>query len=319
MNARTQGFHRHFATDSRHGYPAVMHLGIDIGGTSVKVAACDSRGNWATGASDPYSRPDTRALIVAIRSAVDRVRTQCGHTFAASPVHTVGLAVPGILDEARGEITTAVNVPGLVGAPLKDLVSSALGQSSLALRCFTDAHAAGLDVMESETPRLTARLLAISLGTGVGACVLDDGVPVLISGRSPGHLGHIDVTIHEHARQAPLGPDGGRGGLEAYIGLPALVARLGCTQANLCEKLAQDPVPLLALARAIRIAHAIYRPQHIRLVGGVGIQLKAFLPALQTDIARDLTSLARPSWTLACGESVFHAAKGAARGSAPPH
>lgn len=289
-----------------------MHLGIDIGGTCVKAALLDGAGRASTASSDSYARPDVTTLVAAIGQAWGQLRVGAAH----EQIEGVGLAVPGLLDDARGEITASVNVPGLVALPLRELLARALGQTPPPLQFFTDAQAAGIDLLATQTPQPTGRLVAISLGTGVGMCVLDDGKALVLTGRSSGHLGQIDVTIQEPGREPPIGPDGGRGGLEAYIGLPALVARLGCTAETLAEKLSKDPVPLLALARALRIVHAIYRPQHIRLLGGVGIRLESFLGMLREHVSADLSSVARPGWTLACGTTPFHAALGAARGSA---
>lgn len=281
---------------------SVHCLGIDIGGTSVKVALPTG----STASSDSYSRPDFQTLVQAIRTAVHRLNL-------GAPIKAVGLAAPGLYDPSRGEITASVNVPGLVGQPLQALIREALGASLPPPVVLTDAHAAALDLLETESSRPVGRLLAISVGTGVGAAVLDDGRPLQISGRSPGHLGQLDVSIHEPGREVPLGPDGGRGGLEAYIGLPALIARYRCTPETLESCLKLDTVPLRALARAIRIAHAIYRPQRVRILGGVGIRLAPFVPFLLTQIATDLTSVARLGWTLSCGTTPFHAARGAAR------
>jgi predicted NBD/HSP70 family sugar kinase len=286
-----------------------MRLGIDIGGTGVKVAMVDRGVVISEAASDSYARPDTETLVLAIGVACQRL----GPGLPLAGLLGIGLSVPGMLDEGRGEVTASINVPGLVGISLCELLTRALGVVPPPLQYFTDAHAAVLDLLATDPCRLGGRVLAISLGTGVGMCVLDDGKALLVSGRSSGHLGQMDVSIHEPGREPPVGPDGGRGGLEAYIGLPALVRRLGCTPETLGSKLCQDMVPLVALVRAIRIAHAVYRPQHVRLLGGIGIQLSSFLEFMREEISRDLTSLARPGWTLACGFTRFHAARGAAR------
>ena len=73
-----------------------------------------------------------------------------------------------------------------------------------------------------------------------------------------------------------------------------------------------DEPPLRALARAIRIAHAVYRPHHVVLAGGIGIRLKHLIPPIRALIDDRLTSVAREGWTLSAGESDFHAAAGAA-------
>lgn len=287
-----------------------MYLGVDIGGTSIKMALFDGERTIGTATSDPYSKPDAQALMTALSVAFGRLERR---SFSLAGV---GLAAPGLYDAATDSITAAVNVPGLVGVPLRELVPRATQLPPAPVVLMTDAHAAGLDAILSERPTPSGRVAAISLGTGVGLCVMDDGIPLLLSGRSSGHLGQLDVTIHEPDREPPVGPDGGRGSLEGYIGLPALIRRLRCTPASLEGDLQRDRVPLFALARAIRAVHAIYRPAHVRLLGGVGIRLGAFRQFLYGEISRDLTSVARPGWTLTSGSSPFHAACGAARAAA---
>ena len=283
---------------SRIQPPLAMNaLGIDIGGTSVKLALLsDGQVEW-TRKSAPFIRPSTQQLIEAI--------TQTAGPDLPTP-GAIGLCCPGLLDRAKRQIRLSVNVPGLVDQPLDELIHRALGPSHRLTAILSDANAVGFDVYASR--RLTGRLLCFTLGTGVGASVIDDGRFLHVSGESPGHIGQIDVSLDD---SPPLGPDGGAGSLEAYIGAAALTARYGNDDAAAHLKLT-DP-PLRALVRAIRIAQAIYRPNHVCLTGGVGIRLAHLVHELKSAIDHNLTSVARSDWTLFTGESDYHAACGVAR------
>jgi predicted NBD/HSP70 family sugar kinase len=157
---------------------------------------------------------------------------------------------------------------------------------------------------------LNGRLLVLTIGTGVGAAVLDDGQLLRVEGDSPGHIGQIDVSI---PGADVIGPDGGAGGLEGYAGVPALKRDLGPDLSIVLPRLTGDEPAILALIRTIRICHAIYRSHHVRLCGGVGTRLKHLLPVIRAKVETNLTSVARDGWTLACGDDDFHAARGAAR------
>jgi hypothetical protein len=109
-----------------------------------------------------------------------------------------------------------------------------------------------------------------------------------------------------------VGPDGGAGGLEGYIGVAALQKKYGDDVSAALATFEGDEPPMLALVRAIRICHAIYRPDHICLCGGIGIRLRHLLPGLREKIERRLTSLAKPNWLFTTGDDDFHAARGAA-------
>jgi predicted NBD/HSP70 family sugar kinase len=276
----------------------MISLGIDIGGTSVKLAAMENGQKLWTGQSGFYARPTTQQLIDAITDAArQRVQT----------VDFAGICVPGLLDRQRRMITLSVNVPGLMDIVLDTLVARALGSGIRNLRIINDAVATATDVILSKG--LKGRVVSIALGTGVGMGVLDDGVPLMVEGASPGHIGQVDVSVDG---DVPIGPDGGAGSLEGYIGVPALAARYGSMEA-FYEKARVTDAPLRALARAIRICHAIYRPAHVVLVGGVGTRMKHLVPELKKLADTDLTSVARRDWTLSAGEHDFHAALGAAR------
>ncbi|MEL7474022.1 MAG: ROK family protein [Planctomycetota bacterium] len=281
-------------------------LGIDIGGTSVKVARLSPGMEPATARSAAYTNPSADDIRGAIASAVSGVMRVDGSRAVASDVTGVGLCAPGRLDEDH-RVVAAVNLPGLVGQRLTDLLpAEAAGAPN---RVCADAEAAAVDVWIRWG--LSGRLLAISLGTGVGACVLDDGVPLRVSGDSPGHFGQIDVGLLAFDAATPIGPDGGRGSLEAYIGWPALRRRFGDHGATL--RLEPSDPALMALARAIRIGHAVYRPHHVALLGGVGLAIaEPSIEALSGLVSDQLTSLARSGWTLRRGETTFHAALGAA-------
>lgn len=270
-------------------------LGIDIGGTGVKVAR-ESGGVWSLGTSDRYQRPTKERLLQALRQACQRAAID------ANTISRVGLCVPGIPAPDASRIEIAVNVPGLVGWPFKDLVREALGAEPQRITRLIDADAAANDWHERHTS--PGRSLALVLGTGVGMCVLDDGSPLRITDGGSGHIGQIDVSL---APDAPIGPDAGRGGLEAYLGAPAILAH-----GSIEDAFAPGSTATRALARAIRIAHAIYRPDRIVLLGGIGIRIRPIAP-LDTAIREHLTSIAKPGWQLLQGDDDHHAARGAAR------
>ena len=298
------------------------HLGIDIGGTSIKGALLDGEREVWTGRSGEYARPGRGELVEAMAGLI-----------AASPVgrgevvvRSVGVCAPGKRD-AAGVIVRAVNVPGLEGVAVGELVREVgwgKWEVGSVVREFTDAYAAAVDFWRVRPG--VGRLLALSMGTGIGACVLDEcagrePAALIVSGGGPGHIGQMDVGEFEEevssgkkaSRHEASRHEGGTT-LEAYMGLPALRARYGEGLAGVIAagEMGVDGPPLGALVRALRIAHAIYTPERVVLLGGVGIRMGALVEGIRAAVGDGLTSLARPGWTLEVGESDFHAARGAA-------
>lgn len=290
-----------------------MHaIGIDIGGSSVKAAAVDADGEEAgLVRSAPYDGAltaghDARA---AVREGVREVLSALGEPGGCH----VGVCAPGAM--RSGVVAQSVNLPELVGLDVAGMIDELI-PSARSLWLLSDAYAGAFDLFQrrAATGDDTGRLAAISIGTGVGLSVLDHGAPLDLGGGSSGRLGQMDVSLDG---DAPIGPDGGKGSLEAYIGARALSQRLGRDALGNPDRLAKalgaDDAPIRALARAIRVVHAIYRPQHIVLIGGVGIMLAPHLGRLDALVREDLTSVAAPDWTLEMGVTIHHAALGAAR------
>ena len=267
-------------------------LGIDIGGTSVKAVLREGGTIGEIAKSATFDRPSGEELRRAVASVVPD-----------GEFDAIGLCVPGVLSADRSHVEAAANLPGLVGLPLATLIPRHRGS----LVVTTDQIAAATDFAARR--ELRGRLLAVSLGTGVGAAVLDVdddyplGRPLRVNGDSPGHLGQIDVSLDDHP---PVGPDGGAGGVEAYLGKAALAGRDPST-------LDENDPAIRALVRLLRVSHALYRPNHIALLGGVGLRLTHLRDAIIERTNHRLTSLAREGWTLDFADDDHHAADGAAR------
>ena len=275
-------------------------LGIDVGGSSVKLAAVrDGQTLWQT-QSETYSQPTREQLADVICKAIAG-RFEAGGA--------VGICVPGTRDLARRTVVQSVNLPALNGLALDELVAKSVGLLPSRIEIMTDANATGVDVYFSNN--LAGRLCCIALGTGIGAAVIDDGgVLLFVDGESPGHVGQMDVSIEG---EPVIGPDGGAGSLEGYLGAPAIMKRYGPDMAMSLANFGPNDPPMKALARCIRICHAMYCPHHVALTGGIGIRMSHLLPVIRQMVEKDLTRIARPGWTLLFGTDEFHAAKGAAK------
>ena len=274
-------------------------LGIDIGGTRIKAALMDGSRQVSCAISQSYRRPDSTRLF----GCLDDLTSQLG--LSGGDAKGVGLCVPGVRSQCGTHIEYAANVPGLMGVQFDTLVER-LGLGELPFVMTSDAAAASHDAIERLG--LSGRVVVLSIGAGVGMAVLDDGVPVIHTDGGAGHIGQIDVSLGENS---PTGPDGGRGSLEAYIGATALQERFGKDILEPAQAFNHDPAPLLALSRAIRIIHVMYRPDTIALVGGLGHRLRD--TQLAAFVQDQLSSLAKTDAKIVYGLDDYHAARGAAK------
>ena len=281
-------------------------LGIDIGGSSVKVCLLDGE-MCTTARSTGYTNPTREVLSEAIEEAVALL----GDVSASS----VGLCLPGKQSVDGESIDVSVNLPCLNGWAFDELLASALGYVPENYSVVSDVQAAGEDFMCAH--KCSGRTAINAIGTGVGLAAFDDDEPIGIGNRGIGHLGMMDMG--RLGACDLVAPDGSKDTLESYIGTRAMELRFpGVEPKDLPEAigtLSMNEPSMQALVRAIRIVHAIYGPDQVVLMGGVGIAMKPLRSELDLAIRDGLTSLAKTDWRLMFGDSAYHAARGAARSS----
>ncbi|MEZ6191144.1 MAG: ROK family protein [Phycisphaerales bacterium] len=280
-------------------------LGIDIGGSSVKLALISDGADPHTLRGDKYEMPTLELLSQRVTTTFDALLKQSG--LSRGVIGAVGVSVAGPMDK-RGVIEMAANLPVLAGVCIPDWAEATL-RLGVPVTPATDANSAA--ACEHRRNPMPGRTLYLSLGTGVGGAVLDDGRPVIITRGTSGHFGHMDVSGGDP--EAPSTPGAGRGALEAYVGFRTLEAA-GVPFTS--DERFDHPVmqaALAALARGLRILLAVYRPDHVVLMGGTVEIYSPALDKVKTMAEDGLTKAAPARWTLSVGQADnFAAAIGAA-------
>lgn len=155
------------------------HVGVDVGGTKVAVAALEG------GAlADPVvARTDTSSADALIEQLVAAIG-------AAGDAAAVGVAVPSVVDWASGRIRSSVNVP-LADVPLRDVLRARLG---VPVFVDNDATCAALAEAHDDDGALIARhLVMLTVGTGVGGGIVIGGRVYRGATGAAAELGHTIV------------------------------------------------------------------------------------------------------------------------------
>lgn len=250
-------------------------IGIDIGGTTLRAGAVDDQGRILALASIATpAQGDPQPLIDAVVQVVGEVSQQVQPTS-----QIVGIGIPGVRAAGSQILLRAVNLPKLEGLDLQKFFEHGLNRK---VRIDSDAVAAGFAQWRAaafadraaHAPPPT-RFVYLSVGTGVGACVILDGQIVRHTRGGPGHLGHLIVDT---SKSAPLCRCGLHGCLEAVVRHFAADAE---SRANL------DLAGLVhGLTTGLVQINHLYAPEEIRLGGGV-IDHHPHIPDM---CARDLTT-----------------------------
>ena len=161
----------------RHG------IGVDIGGTFIKMVALTNDGRVIDRARMPTDTSSATALPATIRKALDQFADSHG---AAA---TIGLASPGLVRRGTDRVHW---MQGRVDV-VEGLDWSAALEASTTVRVLNDAQAALLGEVWLGAGRGCADVVMLTVGTGVGGAILSEGRLLSGSTGRAGHLGHMTV------------------------------------------------------------------------------------------------------------------------------
>ena len=213
-------------------------IGVDFGGTNIKVGCVTPRGRVVRSLVLPtraHATPQT--FLNGVERAIDRLCAALN--IRRSQVRGVGVGVPGLVDGRRGVIYRLVNVPGgWEGVALRRLLERRL-------RCpcaiENDVNVVALGEWRFGAGRGTRHSVYVTLGTGVGGGLVVDGALVRGITGAAGEIGHTGVQLNGprdmrsmSGTESPKslrdfwGPKcacGRRGCLEAFVGTAGIVRR----------------------------------------------------------------------------------------------
>lgn len=255
---------------SRREERTAVHLGIDLGGTSLRVGAFDRDFHLLASRVMPTRvSAGPQAVILDMAEAVSSVLDEIGgHS------ESIGIGSPGPLNLVSGTLGELPNFPGWTGFPLRHALEESTG-----LRVYLDgdANAAALAEWKLGAGRAESvgSMAMLTLGTGVGSGIILDGkIWQGIVGMG-GEVGHISVDYN-----GPVCSCGGRGCLELYASATGIerearnIARNGSDLARLFK---QNPS---ATAREIAVPAVAGDRQAVTIYKNVGRALGRGLAAL---------------------------------------
>jgi len=260
-------------------------IGADIGGSSVDVVARD-----ATAAI--IARHRVTATMVGtsqvVSTAVDAIRA-----LNVDDYDGVGIGIPGQVDRETGHVSLAVNLG--VGSKPFDLAGAVADQLERPVTVENDVRAAVLG--ERERLGLDGRgsdnIALVSIGTGISAGVIANGVLIRGVGGMAGEIGHVVID-----EQGPICPCGQRGCLEALAAGPAIgrvwprgessgaaTALFAAVESG--DRAARKVASRITgyLTTALVWLAAAYDPEWVVLAGGVPAVGDSFLQLIHEEVA----------------------------------
>jgi glucokinase len=185
-------------------------LGIDIGGTKIRMGIIDENGNVEVDEQVPTLFP-----------LYEYLEQRVLHILARHPeIEAIGIGTHGFVDPKEGRIIySAETLPGWTGTNLKEQLEAATGRR---VEVENDANSAALAEAKFGAAKGYSRVLCLTLGTGLGGGVSWDGK--LLSGGPNGgaaEVGHM--TLYP---QGAVCACGRRGCFEQYVSGTGLRRRI---------------------------------------------------------------------------------------------
>src|SRR5215472_2811735 len=187
-------------------------IGVDLGGTNLRVAAVDDKGNILESVDTlTHVSHGREAVVSRLTDAVRFISRKL------SPSHTflgVGVGLPGIIDLEAGTLHSAANFPGWNDYPAREDLEARFGATVI---LENDANCAALGEKWLGAGREVNDLCMITLGTGVGGGFVVNGKPWHGVMGMAGELGYMTVIAEGAAC-----PCGNHGCLEQYASAGAI-------------------------------------------------------------------------------------------------
>ena len=168
---------------------AKNRIGIDVGGTNVKIALVDDKGNILYSNSVP-----TRAemgyeyTVTNIKQAIYELMKET--KLSTKDIEGIGFGFPGQVDYKSGIVRLAPNIPGWVEVPIAKLIED---EFHIPTRVDNDVRCAALGELNYGAGKGCENLICITVGTGIGSGLIVNGRLVRGASNAAGEIGHIKL------------------------------------------------------------------------------------------------------------------------------
>lgn len=191
-------------------------IGIDVGGTNIKIALVDPNGKIT------YSNTLPTRTEMGYEYTINNMKQAIKDLMAETKtdknsIEGIGFGFPGQIDCKKGIVKLAPNIPGWVEVPIAEVMEKEFG---IPTRVDNDVRCAALGELNYGAGIGCQNLICITVGTGIGSGLIINGKLVRGASNAAGELGHIKLQM----KDGPMCGCGDTGCLEAFASGPAVVA-----------------------------------------------------------------------------------------------
>lgn len=191
-------------------------IGVDVGGTNVKLALVDLNGKIVYSNTTP-TRADLgyEHSITNIQNAIEELMKETNSN--KDSIEAIGFGFPGQIDYQAGVVRLLPNMPGWVEVPVAKIMEEKFG---ITTKLDNDVRVATLGELKYGAGKGCQNLVCITVGTGIGSGLVFNGKLIRGAKNAAGEIGHIKLTMGD----GPICGCGDYGCFEAYASGPSIVA-----------------------------------------------------------------------------------------------
>jgi len=262
-----------------------IYVGVDVGGTTVKLGICNSDGELLQTYEGPTEvNKGTDAILHNIAKYAKQIVEESSYEW--EQVGGVGIGIAGFLDIPNGIIKHSPNLK-INNVNLKAFLEEEL---QTVIKVNNDANVAALGEAWAGAGRGVANCVCYTLGTGVGGGIIVDGKIVEGFDGVAGEIGHMALVPDLEAIQCGCGKIGcletvssatgiikmakeavARGDRTTLMSVEDIMAKDVLDAAKAGDEVAQRIVRRAAyyLGRSMSMISVILNPEYYIIGGGV--------------------------------------------------
>ena len=188
---------------------ANYYLGVDMGGTLIKIAIVDDKANVI---EEAVVNTDINANPKSVIENITEVFKKFKHY---NRVKTIGIGIAGDIDFRQGIVRMSPNLPKWNKVQLKRDIEKITGKI---VYVDNDANTAAIGAYWLDIKAKADNMICVTLGTGVGGGIIINKKLFRGNNGTAGEIGHI--TVEPYGRKCNCG---NYGCAETYIGVRHIV------------------------------------------------------------------------------------------------
>lgn len=193
----------------------MKYIGVDIGGTQVKIGIIDEHGAVGSSAAydvafDGYDTP----IIDTVTARLSEFMKE--NNLSDHQINGIGVSATGQIDTKEGKVAGAAgHIKNWEGCNIREQIK---GIYPGPVTVMNDANCAALAEQWVGSAKGLSDIVVITIGTGVGGGIIANSKIICGAAGGAGEIGHI--TIRNNGRRCSCG---NTGCFEQYASVPALI------------------------------------------------------------------------------------------------